>query len=154
MAGRPRNLADDSARARAGRSLGDAEMTATALTFPRLPNRWLTETRAAFRAYERSETAKALRAEDVPAVMRLFEYLDALTKRWELMQRRADDAFSNGTAATLDEREAIAVIRQLEGMVITLAAALGVGPRARQSLGIKTEHRPGSRLDAFRASGE
>jgi hypothetical protein len=91
-----------------------------------------------------SATARALRAEDVSAVLRLFGYQDELAQRW--------DAFVEGR--TEDERDALSIIRGLESMVTSLATSLGIGPRARQSIGIKTETKPGSRLDAFRASEE
>ncbi len=113
-------------------------------TFPSLPRRWRAETRDAFRVYEKSETARALRAEDVPTVMRLFAYQDELAQRW--------DAFIDGRVE--DEKDALTVIRALESMSNALATSLGIGPRARQSLGIKTETKPGSRLDAFRDGGD
>jgi hypothetical protein len=111
--------------------------------FPPLPRRWRAETRDAFRVYIASDTARALRAEDVPAVMRLFAYTDELAQRW--------DAWMEGNVT--DTREALAVIRTLDAMVTALSTSLGIGPRARQSLGIKTETKPGSKLDAFRADG-
>ena len=138
MAGRPRTSDDPRAAAR-GRALGDAELATEAPTFPPLPRRWRPETREAFRVYAGSETAKALRVEDVPAVMRLFAYQDELAQRW--------DALLDGNVS--DEGEAVRIIRALESMTTALATSLGIGPRARQSLGIKTEKRPGSRLDAF-----
>lgn len=141
--GRPRVNAATTAQNRPGRSLGDAELVGGAPSFPPLPRRWRAETRDAFRVYEKSETARALRAEDVPAVMRLFGYQDELAQRW--------DAFIEGNIE--DEKDALTVIRALESMGTALATSLGIGPRARQSLGIKTESKPGSRLDAFRADG-
>lgn len=141
--GRPRLDAATNAQNRPGRSLGDAELVGAVPEFPALPRRWRAATRDAFRTYERSETARALRAEDIPAVMRLFAYTDELAQRW--------DAFIDGNID--DERDALAVIRALESMATALATSLGIGPRARQSLGIKTETKPGSRLEAFRADG-
>lgn len=137
--GRPRLEAQTNTVNGRGRSIGDAEMVSAAPVFPPLPRRWREETRANFRTYTSSETARALRAEDVPAVMRLFAYQDELAQRW--------DAFIGGNVD--DEKDALTVIRALESMSNALATSLGIGPRARQSLGIKTESKPGSRLAAF-----
>lgn len=127
-AGRPRTSADPNARA--GRSLGDAELADQAPSFL-APGQWHDETINAYHAFANSTAARALRPEDIWTVRRLFHYLDRLAH----------------TDLSLAE------LRTLEDVVAKLSTQVGYGPRARLGLGIKTETRPGSRLAAFRERG-
>ena len=96
---------------------------------------WRPDTRAAYRAYGRSAAVKALRDEDVWQARRLFDMLDMLDGLMEPTADRGIDLMDVGRCAR---------------MATEYAKALGIGPAARLSLGIKTETAPGSRLDAFR----
>ncbi len=133
---RPRTSTDPHADRH--RTLGDAELAASPIFLaPRAG--WSTETREEYDAYRTSEAAKALRAEDVYTVRRLFDYIDGLTLLW-----------STAGAAGYD-RASLLAIATLQRMVSELSTQLGIGPRARQGLGIKTEAQPGDALDAFLA---
>jgi len=115
-----------------GRTRGDAELQGGAVRLLGARGRWRADTKAAYRAYVGSAAAKALRAEDAWQARRLFDLLD-----------RLDALMDDDTADLMD-------IGRLARMTTELARALGIGPSARLSLGIKTEASPGSKLDAFR----
>ena len=101
---------------------------------------WRDDTVTAFETYARSDAARALRAEDTAAVFRLFDYLDRRAMWWD----------SVPTEATAPRaHEAITAIKSLESMIQSLATSIGLGPRARRDLGILTEVKTGSRLEAF-----
>lgn len=139
--GRPRSSQDPNAAR--NRAIGDVELAAVAPRFPNVDPGWLPATQAAYGRFRRSVTARALRDVDMPAVRRLFSYSDRLDR----------------LLATLDDPEvdAAAAVRQVrawQAVISSVSAELGVGPRARQSLGIRTEVAVGSRLDAFRATAD
>lgn len=138
-AGRPRTSPDP--HAHRGRLLGDAELASDAPAFLPARSSWLAETRKTYAEYAQSQAARALRAEDMPVVRRLFDYIDRLTRFWDQIPDNPIDA-----------AKALQSIRLLQGLVSTLSREVGLGPSARQSLGIRTETRPGSKLDAFRRS--
>jgi hypothetical protein len=138
-AGRPRTSADPNAHH--GRALGDAELAASAPAFLPARQSWTAETRRTYAEYAQSQSAKALRPEDLPVVRRLFDYIDRLSRFWDKVPDDPDEA-----------RGPLQAIRVLQDLVSKLSREVGFGPSARQSLGIRTETRPGSALDVFRQS--
>jgi phage terminase small subunit len=137
--GRPRTSVDPNAQR--FRDLNDAELAAAAPAFLPPRERWTAETRRTYAEYAQSQAAKALRAEDTPVVRRLFDYIDRLSRFWDKVPDDPDDA-----------KGPLQSIRLLQDLVSKLSREVGFGPSARQSLGIRTETRPGSALDAFRQS--
>lgn len=112
--------------------MGDTEMASDAPKF--LPARmaWAQSTRSQYFTFQASQAARALREEDLPTVKRCFDYIDRLTSL-------LTDPDASPTA-----------IAKWQSMVTSVSKEIGLGPGARQALGIKTEVKPGSRLDAFR----
>lgn len=141
MAGRPRTSTDP--HAARWRTVSDGELSESAIPFPPAGEHWTERTRAHYSTYVESETARLLRAEDVPNAVRLFEYLDRLAR----MIGALDDIPDDGVA------KALANVKAMESMVITLSNHLGIGPNARARLSVKTNDKPGSKLEAFLKNG-
>jgi hypothetical protein len=136
--GRPRTSHDP--HATRSRTLADVELASAAPAMPKARESWRDDTVTAFETYARSEAARALRSEDTAAVFRLFDYLDRRAAWWDSVPE---------SATAPRAHEAITAIKSLESMIQSLANSIGLGPRARRDLGILTEVKPGSRLDAF-----
>jgi hypothetical protein len=99
---------------------------------------WSMEVKRAYRTFQVSETAKFLRKEDVWAVRRLYDYLNQVQHLWDtLINAKAPD------------KEAVAMVATLENIISRLSTSVGLGPKARQSLGISTQRKPGSKFDDF-----
>ena len=83
---------------------------------------------------------RALR--DTPQALRLYDYLDKLDRMWRSVPDDPREA-----------RESLLAVRTLQNLISALARELGVGPLARRNLGVLTEARPMSKLEAFNAEG-
>jgi hypothetical protein len=143
MPGRPRTSSDPYAKNR--RTLGDAELSATPIKLPPANDRWLESTRKAWNVYAKSQAAQALRAEDFPFAVLCYEYQDRIAKALNSIDMAADPA---------EESKALVNVKSWQGMILQLANHLGIGPAARQRMGIKTNEKPGSRLQAFIAGNQ
>lgn len=99
---------------------------------------WDNGTKIAWRTYANSQAAKLLRAEDVPAVLRLFDRIDKLNRLWAAVPDDPDLA-----------EKALRSVRILDAMVARGCAELGIGPLARARLGIGTAPKQRSALDEF-----
>jgi hypothetical protein len=133
----------DGSRAARGRLREPEVLPQTHAAMPSPRSSWRPDTKAAYRIYVKSQSARALRPEDAPAVTRLWDYIDRRSSFWETVPT---DATANRC------HEALMVVAKLESMIQALALSIGLGPRARRDL---PQAAPViSRLDAFRMAGD
>jgi hypothetical protein len=85
-----------------------------ALTFLDEPDEWLPSTTAAYLAFQLSEAARALRAEDLSSVVALFRFVD-----------RRDRLLDELDADPKTARIQLLMIRTMQGCVDSLASQLG-----------------------------
>jgi hypothetical protein len=105
---------------------------------PEASGDWRSETTQAWDLYVASEAWGLLRAEDLPAVWRLFERLDLLATMWACVPQEPDGA-----------EKALRSIRLLDSMIARQMAELGIGPLARARLGLAGPPKESSPLDTF-----
>lgn len=113
--------------------------TGTAAAMGPAVGNWLPSTKEAWNSYTASEAAHILRVEDAPAVLRLFERIDKLTRLWDAVPDDPNDA-----------EKALRSVRILDAMVARGCAELGIGPLARARLGIGSAPKQRSALEQFR----
>lgn len=133
----------DAPDAVARRRVAPVELAEVAIALPPPRVVWRTEVQAAYLAYVESAVAHALRAEDIPQVLQLFDLRDQMATEWELLQGAdPDDA--------QERLRRIQAVKILDGMVARLSGELGIGPLARTRLGM-SKVAEASALDKFMA---
>jgi P27 family predicted phage terminase small subunit len=104
---------------------------------PRIPAaraEWRPETRAAWRAFWRSEMAGVTAAVDLPAIHRLFAMYDQHARAMEVVGKAL---VVKGSTGQIRANPLADLALKLEGSIGRLEGELGLTPAARQRMGIR-----------------
>ncbi len=116
------------------RSAAGAARAGTQPPVPRARSEWRPETRAAWRAYWRSEVAALAAEVDGPAIRRLFAMYDQHARAMELV---AAAPVVKGSTGQIRANPLADLALKLEGSIGRLEGELGLTPAARQRMGIR-----------------
>ena len=120
-------------RAKAQRQRAEPGAPAAARTPPARAE-WRPETRAAWRAFWRSEMAAVAVAVDLPAIHRLFAMYDQHARAMEVVGKAL---VVKGSTGQIRANPLADLALKLEASIARLEDSLGLSPAARQRMGIR-----------------
>lgn len=131
------------------RALQLIEGNALVATHPSAPVAWLKVTRDTWDLFWTTEVAQAVRPSDLPALERLFELRDEVTR---LMKAARKERFVTGSMGQVIMNPAYALCDKLRSEIRMLEDRFGLSPSARARLGVEVVRLESSVADLTRVA--